>query len=93
MRELHVAEISTLPRSGLRDVAGGIRQGLSGGGAAPAARTADARSVLTLADGTLGKTPEDCGPAGPAWSVRLHARVSILGVDIPYTINATQCKK
>jgi hypothetical protein len=98
MRNSHFATASTLSLVCLGDVRGGVRPALDGGGAASAAgRAGTASTSLTIPQSTLGRKPEDCGPAGPAWTVRLHGRrrlpVPFVRLYVPYTVEATQCNK
>jgi hypothetical protein len=76
MRNPHFAIADTLSRTRLAEVRGGLR--------------------LTIPQSTVGVRPEDCGPAGPAWTVQLHGtqRVGLpfFKIDVPYTVQATQCK-
>lgn len=94
MRDSYAAISNTLSRICLDDVRGGIRDAPSGGGSSVGQQAAEA-PTLTIPKDTLGVRPQDCGPAGPAWTIELHGKrpstIPFQG-DVPYTVVATQCK-
>ena len=90
---------NTLSRALLAEVRGGEPTQPTQPTAPAPPRATNVPPGVKLPPGTLGVRPEDCGPAGPDWTVKAKGsrRMQFLGIDIPFTnvpfdFEATQCK-
>lgn len=97
MHNPHLPTIGALPGAWLAGVTGGARLAPDAGGGS-GGRTGNTPTTVTIPEKTLGVRPEDCGPAGMAWHIRLNVtrvvKTPLFPGGIPHTqmVEATQCK-